>query len=129
MIDHGILFLAHIAIGIILAGLGGAIFTGSLAKGSLALRAVRGTAIALAVIVAVTQTYFLATHTSANAYSRAVNVTHIVIVAPLLFALGYLGHAAPRYVSGAVLMLGGAAAVYHAIRTAQYYGALAHPKR
>ena len=127
MIDHKIIYPAHIAIGIVLAGLGGAIFTGTLDKGSLALRAVRGTAIALAIIVATTQGYFLAT--SADTYARAVNVAHIAIVAPLLFTLGYLGHATPRCVSGAVVMLGGAAAVYHAVRTAQYYGALARVQK
>lgn len=123
MIDRKILHPAHIAIGVVLAGLGGAIFTGTLDKEGVALRAVRGTAIALAIIVATTQSYFLAT--SADTHARAVNVAHIAIVAPLLFALGYLGHAAPRGVSGAVVMLGGAAAMYHAVRTAQYYGALA----
>lgn len=122
--SRGVLFPVHIAIGIVLAVLGGLIYTDTLADGSLALQSVRGIAITIAVLMAVSQTYFIVVRPY-DFYHRTVNVLHVAVVAPLLFALGYLGNAAPRCLSGGVAMLGAAAAVYHALRTTQHYRALA----
>ena len=124
MVDRTILHPVHILLGLLVAGLGVAIFTGALAEKSLSLRVVCLTAMSLAVVVAVAQAYMFTTRPKEAVRARAIHAMHVLLVAPLLFALGYMGRAAPRFVSGAVVVLGSTATVYHALRTAQMHGVL-----